>query len=224
MWAKYVLEYRVGTAGLSSPTACEGRRLERGDVRRRPRAPSGVSVCQAWSSSAAARYSLVAKPSLNVSTARIRVHDAGVDRLAGLVVLGVVLQHLWPEHPHLVDLARELDEVAVHVRAGELRVGHPREQPVQGVAELVEERRHLVEGQQRRLAGGGLGHVEVVDDDDRMLQQVVLRDQRVHPGPAALGVAGVQVEHVQPDGGPVGVGRPRRSGRPGDRRPGRGAR
>ncbi len=39
-----------------------------------------------------------------------------------------------------------------------------------------------------------------------MLQQVALRDQRVHPGPAALGVARVQVEHVEPDPRAVGVG------------------
>jgi hypothetical protein len=40
------------------------------------------------------------------------------------------------------------------------------------VAELVEERVDLVEGEQGRLTGGGTGEVEVVDDDGAAAQQV----------------------------------------------------
>ena len=72
-------------------------------------------------------------------------------RLARLVMLGVVGEHLGPQHPHLVDLAGELDEVAEHVGSGELRVGHLREQAVKGVPELVEERVDLVVGEQCRV-------------------------------------------------------------------------
>ena len=126
-------------------------------------------------------------------------------RLAGLVVHGVVREDLGPQHPHLVDLAGELDEVAEHVGAGELRVGDPGEEPVQRVPELVEERVDLVVAEQRRLAGGRLRHVEVVHDDGRVVEQVGLRDERVHPGAAALGVAGVEVEDEEAEGRAVVV-------------------
>ena len=151
--------------GVVEPDGGERRGLERRDIGR-PRRPVRCA-CQAWSSRAAARYSLVAKPSLNAATpCSLSTSSCGM-RLAGLEVHGVVGEHLRPQHPHLVDLAGELDEVAEHVRARELRVGHPREEPVQRVPELVEERVDLVVGEQRRLAGGGLRHVEVVGDDDR---------------------------------------------------------
>jgi hypothetical protein len=76
---------------------------------------------------------------------------------------------------------------------------------VQRVPELVEERAHLVEGQQGGLTGRRLGHIEVVRHDDRLVEQRVLRDERVHPRPAALRVARVQVEQVEADGGAVVV-------------------
>ena len=117
----------------------------------------------------------------------------------------VVGQNLGPEHPHLVDLAGELDEVAVGVRARELRVGHAGEQPVQRVAELVEERVDLVVGEQGRLARGRLGHVEVVGDDHGVVEQGRLRDEGVHPRAAALRVAGVEVERVEAHRGAVVV-------------------
>jgi hypothetical protein len=92
-------------------------------------------------------------------------------RRAGLVVLGVVGQHFRPGHPHLVDLRRELDEVARHAGAREARVLHVREHAVQRVAELVEHGAHFVVGQQGRLAGGRLRDVQVVGDDRVGAQQ-----------------------------------------------------
>ena len=120
---------------------------------------SAGSVCQAMSSSAAARYSVVAKPWLNVLRLLDLVDQRLRHRLAGLVVLGVVGEHLRVERPVLVELRRELDEVARRVGAGERRILHVREHAVQRVAELVEHRGHVVEAEQRRLAGGRLGEV-----------------------------------------------------------------
>ena len=116
-----------------------------------PRSPRGTRSC--------------AKPWLNASDAWSFSTTSRGERLAGVDVAGVRVEDLGPVDPHLVDLAGELDEVAEDVRAREVRVGDRREQAVQGVAELVEERRDLVEREERRHAGRGLGHVEVVDDD-----------------------------------------------------------
>ncbi len=207
---------------MASPAALEGLRLERGDVGD----PGGVldgervpGLVEQGGGQVLARR----EPLVELLGGADPLDDRAVERLAGLVVAGVVVEHLGPEHPHLVDLARELDEVAVHVRAGQLRVGDPREQAVQRVPELVEERRDLVEGQQRRLPLGRLRHVEVVDDDDRVVEQARLGDEGVHPGAAALRVAGVEVEHVQADRRPVLVGHLEDAGVRVVRRRGRGA-
>ena len=127
--------------------------------------------------------------------------DVRRKRLAGLDVLGVVVEDLGPHDPHLVHLAGELDEVAEHGRAGEVRVRHGGEEPVQRVPELVEEGRHLVERQQRRLTRRRLGDVEVVHDDRVGAAQSGLADERVHPRPAALRVARVEVEHEEAESG-----------------------
>ena len=115
-------------------------------------------------------------------------------------------QDLRPERPHLVDLGRELDEVARHAGAGEARVGDRREQPVQRVAELVEQRVTSSKVSSVGWPSGGSGDVEVVDDDGRGAEQPRLRDEGVHPGAAALALAGVEVAEVQPERRPVGVG------------------
>ncbi|GAA4367019.1 hypothetical protein GCM10023152_02780 [Agromyces bauzanensis] len=60
--------------------------------------------------------------------------------LVRLMVHGVALEGLGAQHPQFVRLARELDEVAVDVRAGLRRVADAGEEAVQGVSELVEER------------------------------------------------------------------------------------
>ncbi len=84
-------------------------------------------------------------------------------RFAGLVVLRVVRKHGRIRRPILVELRRELHEVASHRGAGQrgvLRVG---EHAMQGMTEFVKHRGHVAEVQQRGLAGRGLrkvGHVE----------------------------------------------------------------
>ncbi len=131
--------------------------------------------------------------------------DVGRQRFAGVDVTRVGAEHLGPVDPHLIDLTRKLHEVAEHVRSREVRVGHGGEQPVQGMPELMEERRHLVEREKRRHARSRLGDVEVVDDHRLRAAQARLRHDRVHPRAAALGVAGVQVQNEQPELRAVGI-------------------
>ena len=105
------------------------------------------------STSAQAVYSTVSKPWLK-RCASFSLRDQLVgDALAGRVMQRVPLQHLGLERPVLEDLRRQLDEVAQHLGAGQPLVGDLRQQPVQAVAELVEQRAHVVGRQQRRLAG-----------------------------------------------------------------------
>ena len=68
---------------------------------------------------------------------------------------------------------------------------------MQGVAELVEQGADRFQGEQGGLAVGGLGDVEGVEHDRPGPEQVRLADERVHPGAAALGVAGVEVGDEQ---------------------------
>ena len=65
----------------------------------------------------------------------------------------------------LVELRGQLDEIARHRRSRDRRIGDVRQQPVQAVAELVEQRARVIERQQRRLALLALGEVHHVDDD-----------------------------------------------------------
>ena len=65
----------------------------------------------------------------------------------------------------LVELRGEFDPVARGVGARERRILPLREQAVQRMAEFVEHGRHVVEADQRGLAGRGLGEVRDVVDD-----------------------------------------------------------
>jgi hypothetical protein len=196
-------EYRVGTTGCQTDVG-EGRCLERGDVRHR----IGLLDVHAVPCLVEPRRGQVltrGEPLVEGFGGVQAGDDVGGQRLAGVDVPRVRGEHLRPEDPHLVHLTRELHEVAEDRGAGEVREGHRREQAVQRVPELVEHRRDLVERQERRLAGGRLGHVEVVHDDRTRTAQVRLRHDGVHPCPAALGVARVEVEEEQAERGSVGV-------------------
>ena len=126
------------------------------------------------------------------------------NRLAGDHVAGVAAQHRWLAHPVLEQLRGQLDEIAQHIGARQAFVAHARQQPVQAVAELVEQRAHVVEGQQRRFARRGLGEVVVVDDDrDHVAAVAGLLSQRTHPRAAALARAGEVV--MQEDAGHAAV-------------------
>ncbi len=126
-------------------------------------------------------------------------HLSQRQRLAGQVVPGVTGQDVGVPGPHLVDLGGELDEVPRDRGAGEARVGHVREQAVQGVAELVERSVDLGRAEQRGLPVGRTGHVEADRDHGPVAQQAGLVDERGHPRTAALGVAGVEVGDEQAD-------------------------
>jgi hypothetical protein len=115
------------------------------------------------------------------------------------VVAGVVGENLRVAQPHLVDLRRVLDEVAGHRGAGEHRILHVGEQAVQRVPELVEQGAHVVDREQRRLPVGGARQVERVEHHRLRAQQPRLRDERVHPRPAALRLTRVEVGDEEPE-------------------------
>ena len=114
-------------------------------------------------------------------------------------MVGVVGEHGGLQRPVLVDLAGELHEVTGHVGARQARVAHIGQQPVEGVAELVEHRRHLVEAEQRLLPRGRPGDVQHVDDHRGLTDEVVLVDEAAHPGATTLGRAGPRIEQEQAD-------------------------
>ena len=131
------------------------------------------------------------------------VEEVARDRLAGLVVDGVVPEHLRPGCPHLVHLRGVLHEVAGDRGPGEVGIADVREEAVQGVPELVEQGDDLVEGQQGGFALRGLGDVQVVRDHRLRPEQAGLGDVGVHPGAAPLRGPGVEVAEEEPERGAV---------------------
>ena len=108
-------------------------------------------------------------------------------RLAGLIVQGEAPQQFRLFEPVLVELRRKLDEIGRDAGAGNLRIGHVGKQPVQRVAELVEQGMSVIEAQQGRLAAGGLGEIAHVDDQRTdVARQFFLIAQRRHPGAASF--------------------------------------
>ena len=85
--------------------------------------------------------------------------------LAGAVVDREAAQQLRLLKPVLEELRGELDEIGRDVRSGDGAVGHVREEPMQAVAELVEERPRVLEAEQGRRTIAALGEVHHVDDD-----------------------------------------------------------
>ena len=141
---------------------------------------------------------------LEVLRALHLVEESLRHRLARLVVPGEVRHNLLVARPHLVELRRKLDPVARRA-AREKRILRLVEEAVQRVAELVEERGHLVEGEQSRLALGGPGDVEVIRGDRLLAEQARLRHVRVHPRAALLVVALVVVANEEADLRPVRI-------------------
>ncbi len=118
----------------------------------------------------------------------------------------VVAQNLRHLQPVLVELRGQFDEIARHRRAGEQRISDVRQHAVQRMAELVEQRAGVVEGEQRRLAGGRLSEIADVEDDrPDIADQLFLVAQRGHPGAGMLGAARVVIADEQRDVLAVGV-------------------
>ena len=146
------------------------------------------------------------------------VHQRLRHRLAGLVVAREALEDLRPVEPVLVELRGQLDEILQHAGAGDHRIGHVGQQPVQAVAELVEQRAGVVEGEQRRLARGALVEVHHVEDERAHLAvELLLVAQRRHPGAAALGGPREIVAEEHADVPAVAAASPPRRARPDDR-------
>ena len=97
-------------------------------------------------------------------------------------------QHVRLLEPMLVELRRQFDEIGIDAGARDHRIGHVRQDAVQRVAEFVEQRARVVEGQQRGFAVGALGEIHHVDDQRAdIAAQLFLLAQRGHPGAAMLG-------------------------------------
>ncbi len=140
------------------------------------------------------------------------------DRLARRVMQRVPLQDRGLERPVLEQLRRQFDEIAQHVRAGQALVRHLRQEPVQPVPELVEQRAQIVGRQERRRARRPLREIVVVDDDrQRLAVRARLPAIGVHPGAAALVRPREVVAQEDPDQAVVGAAHFEARGRRGDR-------
>lgn len=119
-------------------------------------------------------------------------------RFTGFIMAGDKRQRFRLPAPVLHKLARQLDRIPRHpADAGNPGGVDASQHMVQTVAELVEQGDHFVMGEQRRLAVDRA--VEVTGQvGDRLLQGTIqfthLADAVVHPRPAALMLAGIQVE------------------------------
>ena len=137
---------------------------------------------------AEATYSTVPKPWSKLRAAMSRCSSVFGHRLAGLIVPGEAAQDVRLLEPVLVKLRRQFDEIGGDVGAGNGRIGDRREQPVQRVAELVEQSARVIEAEQRRLARRRLGEIADIDDQrTNVAGELFLFAQRGHPGAAALG-------------------------------------
>src|SRR5690606_36739769 len=122
------------------------------------------------------------------------------DRLARLVMDREALEHLGRREPVLEELRWELDVVARDGRARERRVLDGRREPVQRVAELVEERLRIVPRDQDRLARRALHEVRVVRDDRRdHAVESLLAAVCAHPRAGPLAGTGEWIEVEEPD-------------------------
>ena len=114
------------------------------------------------------------------------------DSLAALVVLSVALEYLGLHGPMLVNLREELHKVVFHVCAAHRGIVGLCHQPVQRVAELVEQCQCLVDVQQRGCLARCGGEVTYVHNHGAavVLAQVHLIDEICHPRTRALRLTG----------------------------------
>ena len=179
---------RTGAGGGASRSraACRARPGSR--ARRRPDRRSPPARWSFMSTSAAERYSTVAKPWLNCGRALDPLDQAARDGLPGLVMQREAAQHLRREQPALEQLRRELDVVARDRGAGEGRVldaGGSR--PCSAWPNSWN--RVSASSQQTRTGSPGraLHEVGVVGDDGGDLAvEPLLVAVGVHPGAGAL--------------------------------------
>ncbi len=124
-------------------------------------------------------------------------------------MLGIAGEHFFLEGPVLVDLRRQLDEVAGHGGAADRTVVALGEQAMEGMAEFVEHGLHVVKAQQRGRVGRRFVEVAHVDDDRThhlAVEGHVLIADVVHPGAAALAFTREVVGGQHADQRTVGIG------------------
>ena len=123
-------------------------------------------------------------------------YEVGGHGCAGFVVEGEVREDLGVGGPVLVELGGGIRRSREGTEgAGEAGVFGVGEDAVEAVSELVEHGGDVVEGDERGLAGGGLGEVGDVVDDGELVEERGLIDEVAHPG-AALFVVALEVVEV----------------------------
>ncbi len=86
-------------------------------------------------------------------------------RRAGAVMQSEAAQNLFLLQPMFIKLRGKFDEVARDIGAGQQRIGHVRQEPMQRMAEFMKERARIVEAQETGFALGRLHEIQSVDDD-----------------------------------------------------------
>ncbi len=149
------------------------------------------------SKSANSIWRTVCRPLWKFFAATILSKSAARQRRAGLAVP----RHVRDDVPFPAEVLHELrgELHRVPLDAGQARhpeLVHAREQLVQAVAELVEERDHLVVREERRPPPDGGGEVAGEEGHRRLHArgEAPAVARIVHPGAAALGLARIQVE------------------------------
>ena len=134
-------------------------------------------------------------------------HEFRGDGLAGAVILRINRKDFRDECPVFVELGEHLHEVAGHAGSGHVLVAAFRQEAVQGVAELMEGGLDIVNGKHRGLVLRGGRKVAHVHDDRAHIHTVlhILLAEIVHPGAAALSVAGEPVLVEDTEEGTVGI-------------------
>src|ERR1700677_2951858 len=98
-----------------------------------------------------------------------------------LIMLGKVLEYCRISSPMLIELGRELNEVARHRGAGETRIPGICKHAMERMAKLVKHGGDITKVEQRRLARGRFWEISNVVDDRKSTQQFGLAKQIAHP-------------------------------------------
>ncbi len=150
--------------------------------------------CQARSSRAPPRYSVVAKPSLNAR----RLAAARPARPAAAPRSRGAWRSCASTSGHSIHISLTCDGNSTKSRgtfgAGERRVASPENRPCSAWPNSWKSVSTSSRSSSVGSPGGGFGDVEVVDHDGLRAEQRRLVDEGVHPRAAALGLARVEVE------------------------------
>ncbi len=164
-------------------------------------ATGSAARCSCKSTSAAARYSTVAKPWLKVLADLILAARAGGRGSPRLVVQREPRHQFWDAKPVLVELRGKLHEIADHARTRQRRVVDLRVQAMQRVAELVKQRHRIIPADENRGVPVILQKVGVVGYDGYHRHvQIGLFPVFAHPCSGIFAGARIRIEKPKPDG------------------------